>query len=257
MPTTSVGMARCRNPSPATFAEFRLGGRRAHAAKNAAGVEPGRGRRAALAEPRGRLFAIRRLATRRNEGKAEEAQSLVNQLTQRRWGFRRGEDRQVDLFSLFSGALAVQESLQLDALRGQPDSTLGDMADPTKNTVKITSLEGPSVKSHPWDKMLAAQMVSGKRPDIGPLDFACPEDQYYSHFRSLSKLLDIIDAGDLWGTHLFAQAEKYAKTQRTGERIKTQLADPHRSAHAAVLRHGGRRGGHHGRATCSSARGAT
>ena len=33
-----------------------------------------------------------------------------------------------------------------------------------------------------------------------------------------------IDAGDLWGTHLFTQAAKSAKTQRTSERLKTQLA---------------------------------
>jgi hypothetical protein len=159
-----------------------------------------------------------------NEGKGEAVQSLIDRLTQRRWGFRGPENRQVELFSLFSGALAVQESLQLDAMRGDTNTLLNEMSNPAKNVVKITSLEGPTVDSHPWDKMLAAQMVSGKQPEIGPLDLCVPEDQYYLHFRALSKLMDIIDAGDLWGTHLFTQADKTAKDQRTGERIKRQLA---------------------------------
>ncbi len=160
----------------------------------------------------------------RNEGKNEEARELIARLTQRRWGWRNPQDRQVDLFSLFSGALAVQESLQLDAMRGQVDPLLGGLSDPAKNTIKLSSLAGPAVKSHPWDKMLAAQLISGKKPAIGPLDLCVPEDQYYLHVRTLSKLLDIVDAGDLWGTHLFAQADKNARDQRTGERIKTQLA---------------------------------
>ncbi len=107
----------------------------------------------------------------RNEGKAEEAKSLIDQLTRQRWGFfGQSRERDVDLFSLFSGALAVQESLQLDAMRNPDNPKLGKMADPTRNRVKIGSLAGPSVESHPWDKMLAAQMVSGNRPEIGPLD---------------------------------------------------------------------------------------
>jgi hypothetical protein len=62
------------------------------------------------------------------------------------------------------------------------------------------------------------------KPEIGPLDLCVPEDQYYLSFRTLSKLLDIVDAGDLWGAHLFAQADKSAIDQQTGERIKRQLA---------------------------------
>jgi hypothetical protein len=159
-----------------------------------------------------------------NDQKEGEMESLIDNLTQRRWGMRGGQGREVDLYSLFSGALAVQESLQLDAMRGQFNPELLEMVDPSKNTVKISSLAGPAVDSHPWDKMLAAQLISGRKPELGPLDQCVPEDQYYLYFRTLSKLLDIVDAGDLWGTHIFTQAEKTAKDQRTGQRIKTQLA---------------------------------
>ena len=109
-------------------------------------------------------------------------------------------------------------------MRGQLEAKLIQMADPARNVVKIADLTGPAVESHPWDKMLAAQQIAGNKPDIGELELSVPADQYYIVFRSLSKLLDGIDAGDLWGTHLFSQAAKTAKDQRTSDRLKTQLA---------------------------------
>ena len=72
--------------------------------------------------------------------------------------------------------------------------------------------------------MLAAAELGGKQPQLGPLDRCVPEDQYYVVFRSLTKLLDAANAGNLWGSHLFSQAAKYAKSQRTSERLKAQLA---------------------------------
>ncbi|MBM4080272.1 MAG: hypothetical protein FJ278_11280, partial [Planctomycetes bacterium] len=54
----------------------------------------------------------------RQENRLEKTTQEVEQLIRREpW---RGPDRrqQVDLFSLFTGALAVQESLQLDTMRG-------------------------------------------------------------------------------------------------------------------------------------------
>ena len=200
----------------------------------------------------------------------------------------RAERREgVDLFSLFSGALAVQESLQLDtmravtppaaggsnrpaapALRNEPPPTpparrtqtkppsrtqtarrgarrggaatqtttplpIAAAVDPTltrgqANTqpqyrpgesVAVSSLAGPSVKSHPWERMLA-----GRRPDISPLARDVPDDFYFVEFRTLTRLLDAFDAGDLWGTHLFNQAYREADTVGVGERLKRQLA---------------------------------
>ncbi|HJU53445.1 MAG TPA: hypothetical protein VJ715_02695, partial [Pyrinomonadaceae bacterium] len=174
----------------------------------------------------------------------------------------------VDLFSIFTGALAVQESLQLDTMRtvtqGQQSaqtvtqdfSRVGDPAQqsaaarrrgsrsrarrraaapplvmaptmpqtPGSKTrradeiVPVASLKGPTVKSHPWE-----QMLGDRKPVISPLAYDVPEDFYLVEFRSLSRLLDVMDAGDLWGTHLFNQAFNEARTHNAGERIKRQL----------------------------------
>lgn len=145
-----------------------------------------------------------------------------------------GDGRQVDLFALFTGALAVQESLQLDTMRGQSSAVRAraggsaalnvKVAGQVASTVKVASLAGPTVKSHPWGEMLAKQEAAGKKADVSPLALCVPEDQYFVEFRTLTKFLDAVDVGDLWGAHLLSQAAKSAKTQRTSERLKTQLA---------------------------------
>lgn len=160
---------------------------------------------------------------------------------------RQGRLSQVDLFSIFTGALAVQESLQLDTMRGEaarrppripfpsPD-VKGRPATPEEaqriaqaqreaeerqrnRQVEVASLTGPTIKSHPWKQMLA-----GKQPKISPLAKCVPGDFYFVEFRSVSKMLDVLDANDLWGMHLFNQATQEARTQQVGERLKTQLA---------------------------------
>ncbi len=164
-------------------------------------------------------YVVMQLA--RNENKADEAAKALDRLNRRRgWG----PDRRVDLFSLFTGALAVQESLQLDTMRGDPDNRIGLAGKPAENAVKVADLEGPTVKSHPWGKMLAAQQLAGKKPQVSPLALCVPEDQYFVLFRSVDKLLEGIDASDLWGAHLFSQAAHSATTRQTTKRLKRQLA---------------------------------
>jgi hypothetical protein len=172
-------------------------------------------------------YVALQLARNEGEKKAEEVANLITSIWERPDGSRRrlgGPDRRVDLFDLFTGALAVQESLQLDTMRGRRPGEPADSANAAESTVKVTELSGPKVESHPWGKMLAVQQIAGKKPEIGQLDLCVPEDQYYIAFRSLTKLLEGVDAGDVWGSHLFNQAAKCAKTQRTADRLKTQLA---------------------------------
>jgi hypothetical protein len=158
-----------------------------------------------------------------NENKAREVGQEIVQLTWRGWRAQ-NPDRRVDLFDVFSGATAVQESLQLDTMRGQAAAWIGQSNDPARNTVLVSGLHGPDVKSHPWGKMLAAQEISGKKAQVSPLSLCVPDDQYYIEFRTLAKLLDVVEAGDLWGDHIFSQAVQSAQTQKVSERLKTQLA---------------------------------
>jgi hypothetical protein len=160
----------------------------------------------------------------RNAKRTDEVARQIESLTWRRAPLGPQANRRVDLFDLFTGALAVQESLQLDSMRGREDDWIPHAADPARNTVKVSSLTGPTVKSHPWGKMLAAQTVTGNKPAVSPLSLYVPEDQYYVEFRTLTKLLETAEAGDLWGDHLFLQTAKSAQTHRAADRIKGQLA---------------------------------
>ncbi len=121
----------------------------------------------------------------------------------------------VDLFSIFSGALAVQESLQLDAMRARGEQT----RPPEHETVALSELKGPTVQSHPWQVMLA-----GRTPAVSPLMQYIPEDQYLISFRSVGKLLDVIDTGDLFAKHLLSQAGEPAWKRDTEYQLKRQLA---------------------------------
>ena len=125
----------------------------------------------------------------------------------------RPDNRRPDLFDMFTGALAVQEGLQLDAFR-QPTGQPGNMLPGTwSGDVEVSGLAGSLVRSHPWGKMLAAQTLAGKKPEVSPLSLCVPEDQYFVEFRSLSKLLEIAEAGNLWGDHFFIQGAKTAQSQ--------------------------------------------
>ncbi len=146
----------------------------------------------------------------------------------------RGRRTNADLFSTFTGALAVQESLQLDTMRGErPGRTRRDEFGGAKTIVSgqpkapvkklpekvaVATLVGPSVSSHPWAKMLGA-----KKPDVGILANCVPEDFYFVEFRSLAKLNETSNLGELFGGHIFTQALGDARSQTTVERIKKQL----------------------------------
>jgi hypothetical protein len=119
----------------------------------------------------------------------------------------------VDVFNLFTGALAVQESLQLDAMTGERNPR-----GPSK-TVPFEKLQGPSIKSHPWEKMLGDQ-----KPQVSRIAKYVPSNQYLVQARSLTRLVDLVEVGDLWSMHLFNQAAQDATSSNVGDRLREQLA---------------------------------
>lgn len=146
----------------------------------------------------------------RRDGCADEYARRIRSLRSR--GSRRA-GRQVDLFDLFTGALAVQESLQLDTMRGRRGR------EPSVENVDVASLEGPTVTSHPWKEMLGSH-----EPKLSPLAAMVPEDFYLVEFQSVSKLLSVLESGDLWAGHLFQQAAHDAMSYDGAGRIRRQLA---------------------------------
>lgn len=181
------------------------------------------------------------LQTAKREKVRPEELHFVDSMN-RRTGRREG----VDLFNTFSGALAIQESLQLDTMlegqnaRADFSSPIPPVAEsaPTKSPVplvvrdpvnskpadnpdarvKVASLQGPTIKSHPWEKMLA-----GRKPAIGSLANCVPEDFYLIEFGSAAKLTDALSTVDLWTGHLFAQMMGTAQSQDLERRLKQQL----------------------------------
>ncbi len=139
--------------------------------------------------------------------------------------WRRRQDG-VNLFSLFSGTLAIQESLQLEAMAGAPVNSrqprdTGVQLPKLKNKpdVAVNSLRGPTTKSHPWKEMLG-----DKKRQMSAMASYVPEDQYYIRFQSVAKLMDVLQLSDDWGEHLISQSNRKAYSTQVNDRIMTQLA---------------------------------
>jgi hypothetical protein len=153
-------------------------------------------------------------------------ENRVQEVTARVQSLRgaQGQERiqDVDLFSMVSGALAIQESLQLDTMRGETPRRAQPGAEgrPRRSgPVALASLSGPTVQSHPWEQLLA-----GRQPEVSPLSRLVPEDFYLVEFRSLGRLLQAFEAADGWGTHLLHQSLRESRSHDVAERLKRQLA---------------------------------
>jgi hypothetical protein len=174
----------------------------------------------------------------RSEGRLDEVVGFIGSRNPRRDQFNQRQG-QVNLFSIFSGSLAVQESLQLDAMapvdvsnqvvaeqpglpgenRTGPRPLDRQPATAPAGAVAMSELEGPTIKSHPWHEMLA-----GKTPEVTGLALVAPAEFYFVSFRSVNKLLDAADLTNLWGAHLLNQTAKNAQTQLVNDRLREQLA---------------------------------
>jgi hypothetical protein len=192
-------------------------------------------------------YVLLQLGRRADEDYADDVRELAGVEPGGRAGA--GQDP-VDLFGLFTGALAVQESLQLDAMTGGErdrareraragrNATTGPATRPSTRsttaasttlapgrggagepTVDLATLRGPEVKSHPWEQMLA-----GREPRVSHLSRCVPADFYLVECRSLAKLLDAMDSADLWSTQLASQGMGQARDAGAARRVQRQLA---------------------------------
>lgn len=166
----------------------------------------------------------------RQQGRLDEVSHEIWQQMPRRnrWSDRR---EQVNLFTLFSGQLAVQESLQLDAMAPQPIEPgpqdrqrqgplpLDGNQARRGATVRVADLTGPEIQSHPW-----RQMLGDRQPSVTGLALSVPEDFFFVSFRSAGKLLDAMQLANDWGGYAFTQASQSARTQLATQRLLDQLA---------------------------------
>lgn len=120
-------------------------------------------------------------------------------------------------FDLFSGILAIRESLQLDSI-GKSDEAQGQ--------VNISTLRGPEVKSHDF-----AGMLKGRETKSFSLSQNAPPDWFYAHFSSLSRALDLGDYLNQTGGAFYNRFSDAPVDTALKKRILGQLAiEEHKEA---------------------------
>ncbi|MDX2108001.1 MAG: hypothetical protein SFY67_16510 [Candidatus Melainabacteria bacterium] len=132
-----------------------------------------------------------------------------------------------NLFRIFSGAMAVQESLQLDAmLPDQGEEQGAEWMQPNQSTtpkhnkpVPISQLDAPMIESHPWRSML-----KGKSPYVSKLAQLVPQDFYLVESGSTSKLMQFLSTSTSWQEYFSVNSFQDGTDKQTIEVVKKQLA---------------------------------
>lgn len=138
---------------------------------------------------------------------------------------RQNVNRQpVNLLTLFSGATAVQECLQLEAMRDSFSQAARNFQ-PGAGTefqerTSVESLKGPTVNSHPWNEMLAG---SEKVPVVSVLSQFVPADFLMAESRSSDRLVDTIKMLCSWGDVVSQHVTKKAHAKNVVDVVCRQL----------------------------------
>jgi hypothetical protein len=128
------------------------------------------------------------------------------------------ERPQVSPFDLFSGALAIRESLQIDSIRPSASNKATGSAD-SPQAVDVATLKGPQVQSHPF-----SQMLKGRKSEAFPLAANVPPDWFYAHFSSLTRALDFGDYLNQTGGAFYNRFSNAPVDSALKKRIMAQLA---------------------------------
>lgn len=128
-----------------------------------------------------------------------------------------------DLYSVFTGAAAIQETLQLELLgsgiqSGAQQESIRRGGTPPVDQVPLAGLSGPAVRSHPFKEMLA-----GRNPRLPALASLIPDDQYAVFFASINSQIELADLMDEWGGNLLHQAQASARDFEVRGKISRQL----------------------------------
>lgn len=119
-------------------------------------------------------------------------------------------NRDINIFALLGGGLAVRESLQLDRL---------PILDPGDDTIPLANLKGPEIQSHPFKDMVADRTSSA--PALAGL---VPHDYYYLHVQDPNRTLDLLERlGDSLG-QLMGSVLPTSVDFQTREKLMSQLA---------------------------------
>nr|WP_143547728.1 hypothetical protein [Rhodopirellula sp. SM50] len=121
------------------------------------------------------------------------------------------------LYKLFTGSLAVQESLQR--------RTLSASASRGAYTRHISEISPPRIRSLDYEELLSQRLdnendVSVQVHEISKL---VPSDQYFLHFNSFASLGETVDLATHWGDDLVRLSKLTAQDNRLLAKLEEQL----------------------------------
>ena len=170
----------------------------------------------------------RRRLTAAGYGGGDSFLTYWNNAAARRYGLGASEERNrfegpesdvPDIYGIFTGAAAIQESLQLDVLSGQGRraATAAQKAS-SPMEVPMSLIPGPTVKSHPFEKML-----KDRSPKLPALAALIPADQYAVFFTDINKQIELADLMEDWGGSLLETLQTSSRDFRVRQQITRQL----------------------------------
>jgi hypothetical protein len=124
-------------------------------------------------------------------------------------------DLEGSLYDVFTGSLAVQESLQRHTLRG--GAAAGNL------NVHISQLGPPAQSSLPYAELLEKAQKKGLAVKTAPIARLVPEDQYFLHFRSINAAYELGDLAAQWGDDLLRLFVVQARDNRIQQKFEDQL----------------------------------
>jgi hypothetical protein len=116
------------------------------------------------------------------------------------------------LYETTTGSAAITESLQLHRMLHP------EFRDNGPRTVDVWNVPGIDVAEHPWE-----QMIGAKKPAPEPLAGLVPRDNYYLHFKSVRKFIELGELLDQWGTNATRAYEMNSRDYDLKERYERQL----------------------------------
>ena len=138
---------------------------------------------------------------------------LIPWMDNRFGGHRHGGGGTQQLYEVTTGAAAITESLALNRLR---ERGRGHKEEP--RTVPIADVRGIDIDEHPWVKMMG-----DKKPAPEPLARLVPHDNYYVHFKTITKFLEAGDLLDQWGTSIARAFEVNSRDHRIKQKLEQQI----------------------------------
>lgn len=122
---------------------------------------------------------------------------------------------EANLYSIFTGSLAIQDALQQQSYSAAP--TVGD------HNVHISRVASPNLRSLPYETLLEEAAKKGAKPSVHEIARLVPEDQYLLQFGSVDTAWELSDLTKEWGDSVLRLFTIHARHSRLQDKVENQL----------------------------------